>query len=117
MSLATVLKAHAERQLATFTQENPGTVSINGTSYSKCVVIAQRGMVKDARGGFKQGQTLAIQIAYARIPAATLIDATRGVNKRLEVTHLGKSYRLSESGVAHDPHYTTWFLTAEEAVA
>lgn len=116
MITASAIKAAELRTLASLTAQFPGTVTINGTAYTDVAVMAERGMVQDGRGGFKQARMLTIYIAYTRIPEATLVDATRGTNKRLDVIHLGKSYRLTDDGVEHDPHKTRWQLTAAEAV-
>jgi len=115
--MSTALKATAQLQLTGLISSYPGTVIIAGTTYPEVAVMAKRGTVQDAKGGFKQASMLTIYIAYSRIPEATLVDSTRGTNKRLDVTHLGKSYRLTDDGVRHDPHKTRWQLTAAEAVA
>jgi|GEM_PF-2710123 len=117
MSLVNAIKAAELRTLDSLTAQYPGTVVIDGTTYNNVAVLAERGMVKDAKGGFKQGRMLTIFIAYSRIAESTLVDANRGTNKRLDVTHLGKSYRLTDDGVEHDPHKTRWQLSAAESVS
>jgi hypothetical protein len=115
--MSAALKSTAQRQLAELISSYPGTVIIGGTTYPKVAVMAKRGTVQDAKGGFKQARMLTIYIDYPSIAEATLVDSTRGTNKRLDVTHLGKSYRLTDDGVRHDPHKTRWQLSAAESVA
>lgn len=117
MSLLSAIKTAELRTLDSLTTQYPGSVVIDGTTYNNVAVMAERGMVQDSYGGFKQARMLTIYIAYTRIAEATLVDATRGTNKRLDVTHLSKSYRLTDDGVEHDPHKTRWQLTAAESVS